>query len=71
MKTLIKLPEPNAQNEYPKLMIFPEVMIVLFLEYGKGVIVKSFTDYREYSYHSDFVMADFIDFDGEVTLKNN
>jgi hypothetical protein len=71
MKTLVKLPEPNTQSEYPKLMIMPDVVIVLFFEHGKGLIIKSFSNYTEYTYNDKFLMADFIDFDGEITLKNN
>lgn len=71
MKTLVTLPEPKKTAEYPKLMHMPDVMIVLFLEHKKGLILKCNCLSDLYTMPNDFVMADFIDFDGEITLKND
>jgi hypothetical protein len=59
-----------ATLPFPKLMKHTSGIIVLFQQSGKGVVVAETPAYPLGSYSDNWVMTNFSDFQGEVTLSN-
>ena len=75
MKSIASLNE--KKNIYPCLKITPEQTIVMFFAYRAGTVVysgvkdKTDYDYPVGLYSESWVMENFKDFDGTVTLTND
>ena len=55
-------------KDYPKLMVADDLLIVLFLEYEVGTIIKPVAMRGHHLKTWD--MSEFTDFDGSITLSN-
>lgn len=59
-------------NEYPCLMEGPNLEIVLFENYGKGVVlVQADSDLEIGFSYDDFDMTEYTRFNGSVILRNS
>lgn len=72
IKAEISEKKKEPVNEYPKLMIHQDGSIVLFIEYGAGTILFNARlhgmDVGKFS--PIWVMENFTDFHGSITLSN-
>jgi len=67
VEVLIKK-EEESENEYPKIMISEEV-VVLFDKYSCGTVLTG-SPFRVGNYDNNWKMSEFKDFKGEITIKN-
>lgn len=59
-----------VSGEFPKLMVASDGEIVLFVDYGKGMVVNGGKENAMGAYSSSWVMDCFQHFTGTVTLSN-
>jgi hypothetical protein len=71
MSVKVTLKEEVVKSiNYPKLMVDEEDLIVLFDEYQEGFVVRAKSGYNLCYYSNSWDMSDFVDYNGEITLKN-
>lgn len=75
MKAIVKKAETKNDRPFPKLMICTndcdKGMIILFRKAGEGQIVKPASDWNYLSDMNGWLMDQFEDFEGTVTLSND
>jgi hypothetical protein len=68
---IISTKKSSPRTGYPKLMISQSDLIVLFTSKYHGTVVSPGTSTKNIGYSSDqWAYHNFVDYTGEITLKN-